>query len=97
MVSAAEVSAEEGAVIGVAYDGESFPAMLSFYTEAGGDECVISSHLTPCSFKLSCLLLLSHALPPTDTPRSALTDPRRRSQACAATSARWSLSPVGLK
>ena len=41
VVSAAEVSAEEGAVIGVAYDGESFPAMLSFYTEAGGDECVI--------------------------------------------------------
>ena len=36
--SAAELSVEEGAVVGIAYDGESFPAMLSFYTEASGDE-----------------------------------------------------------
>lgn len=40
MVSAADISAEEGAVVGIAYDGESFPAMLSFYTEASGDQCV---------------------------------------------------------
>eukprot|EP01043_Picozoa_sp_COSAG02_P051788 COSAG02_NODE_5495_length_4282_cov_2.570165_3_plen_63_part_00 len=38
VVSATELSVEEGAVVGVAYDGESFPAMLSFYTEASGDE-----------------------------------------------------------
>ena len=38
VASAADLSVEEGAVVGVAYDGESFPAMLSFYTEAAGDE-----------------------------------------------------------
>jgi hypothetical protein len=38
VASAAELSVDEGAVVGVAYDGESFPAMLSFYTEASGDE-----------------------------------------------------------
>lgn len=38
VVSAADLSVEEGAVVGIAYDGESFPAMLSFYTEASGDE-----------------------------------------------------------
>jgi hypothetical protein len=36
--SAADLSVEEGGVVGIAYDGESFPAMVSFYTEASGDE-----------------------------------------------------------
>ena len=40
VVSAADVSAEEGAVVGVAYDGETFPPQLSFYTEASGDASV---------------------------------------------------------
>lgn len=38
VVSAAALSLEEGAVVGIAYDGEAYPATLSFYTEASGDE-----------------------------------------------------------
>lgn len=38
VVSAADLALEEGAVVGIAYDGESFPAMVSFYTDASGDE-----------------------------------------------------------
>ena len=40
VVSAADVSAEEGAVVGVAYDGETFPPQLSFFTEASADASV---------------------------------------------------------
>ena len=40
VVSAADVSAEEGAVVGVAYDGETFPPQLNFYTESSGDASV---------------------------------------------------------
>ena len=70
VVSAADVSCEEGAVIGVAYDGESFPAMLSFYTEASGDECVISSLTLSPKSPPSASPSPSPAEDTTDTPRS---------------------------
>lgn len=37
-VSVGDLEAEEGQVVGVAYDGESFPATVSFYTEKSGTE-----------------------------------------------------------
>ena len=37
-VSAQELGVEDGGVIGVAYDGQSFPATVAFYTADSGDE-----------------------------------------------------------
>lgn len=47
VMSAADVGAVEGETIGVAYDGEIFPATVSFYTEKGGKECVPNSTACP--------------------------------------------------
>lgn len=101
VVSAADISAEEGAVVGIAYDGESFPAMLSFYTEASGDQCVAPGTqllaLWPRSTPLSVVsragaVCVTADLLPSPLPSAACSGLRKRSLVCVATSARWCLS-----